>query len=218
MLPLGTLAPLFFFYAILAGQVSPSHGRSRKSTAALAGANGRGKFAFTDELKADVRMQCTWAARDVADAVRLSVKCEDPGARIRGGVTDMECEYSGKPGGCAGYRANSKTFWKQVARAFKKLQAKVCKDERALVRAGVCKSAPRDAHFKLDIHTTVVSAQSGIQTPPPPPLWPRATASPAAPTNCTGSENARRRAEQQCSSSWASFCAFFFQILSDDDC
>lgn len=215
MLPLGTLAPLFLFFAILAGQVSPSLGLSRKSSAALAGANGRGKFAFTDELNADVRMQCTWAARDVADAVRLSVKCEDPGARIRGGVTDLECEYSGKPGGCAGYRANSKTFWKQVARAFKKLQAKVCDDERALVRAGVCKSAPRDAHFKLDIHTSVASAQSGIRpTPPPPP--PRATSSPAAPTNCTGSENARRRAEQQCSSSWASFCAFFFQILSDD--
>lgn len=215
MWPLRTLAPLLLF-AILARQVSPSLGR-RNGSVATARANGRGKFAFTDDLDAGVRMQCTWAARDVVGAVRLSVKCEDPGARIRGGVTDVQCEYSGKPGGCAGYRADSGAFWKQVGRAFKKLRAKVCRDERALVKAAACKGAPRDAHFKLDIHTSVASAQSGIQ-PTPPPARPRATESPAAPANCTGSEAARRRAEQQCSSSWASFCTFFFQLLSGDDC
>lgn len=217
MLPLRTLGPLsffFFFSSILASQVSPSLGLGRKGRVVPL---GRGKFAFTDEFDEDVRMQCTWAARDVADTVRVSVKCEDPGARIRGGVTDIECEYSGKPAVCQGYQADGKTFWRQVARAFKKLQGKACNDERALVRTSLCKSARRDAHFKLDIHTSVASAQSGIQTPPPPPPRPRVTSSPAAPTNCTTSENARRKAEQQCSSTWASLCTFFFQIL-DDDC
>lgn len=212
MFPPRTLAPLFFFSIILASQLPPSLGLSRKG---LATPPGRGKFAFADEWDEDVRMQCTWAARDVADTVRVKVKCEDPGARIRGGVTDIECEYVGTPGVCPGYLANGRVFWRQVARAFKKLQAKVCNDERALVRTSVCKSARREAHFKLDIHTSVASAQSGIW-PPPTSAQPRVTASPAAPTNCTGSENARRRAEQQCSSPWASICALFFQILSDD--
>lgn len=211
MWPLRMFAPLFLL--ILAGQVAPYLGRGRKGSAVP---HGRGKFNFTDEWNEDVRMQCTWAARDVAETVRVSVKCEDPVARIRGGVTDIECEYGGTPSVCPGYLANGKAFWRQVARAFKKLQGKVCKDQRALVRTSVCKSARREAHFKLDIDTSVASAQSGIRTTPPPPLQTYVTVNHTVTTNCTGSENARRRAEQQCSSAWASICAFIFQILSDD--
>lgn len=226
MLLLRTLAPLLFV-AILGHQVSPSSGERRgkwaettertvtaaparaQRTGAKPAANGRGKFNFTEKEWNDeeVHMQCSWAAKDVAGAVKLSVKCENPEARIKGGVTDLECDYEGKPQRCPGYQTDPRGFWKQVARAFKKLQGKVCKDERVRVKAGMCKRAPRDAHFKLDIGSSRSSAQSGGLDMPP-----------TTPTACAGRDNARKRAEQHCSSSWASVCAFFFEILQSDDC
>lgn len=217
---LQTLA-LLLFVAILGHQVSPSSGERRGKwaetsertvTAAPARAQrtgAKGKFNFTEKEWNDeeVHMQCSWAAKDVAGAVKLSVKCENPEARIKGGVTDLECDYEGKPQRCLGYQTHPTGFWKQVTRGFKKLQGKVCKDERARVKAGLCRGAPRDAHFKLDIGSSRVSAQSGGLDMPPTTL-----------TSCVGRDNARKKAEQHCNSSWASVCAFFFEIVQSDDC
>lgn len=177
---------------------SRAHGPGDKSSA-----TGRGKFLIDEEQ--DRKMQCTWVAQDVPDAVRLSVKCEDPEARIRGGVTELQCQYNAKPQLCPGYLSNPKGFWKQVSRAFKKLQSKVCYDVRALVRTGMCKSAPRGAHFKLDINTSVASAQSGgydtySGTPEP--------------SACAA--QSRRKAEEHCNSSWVSLCELFFSMVESD--
>uniref|UniRef100_UPI0037E9442A fibroblast growth factor-binding protein 1 n=1 Tax=Semicossyphus pulcher TaxID=241346 RepID=UPI0037E9442A len=192
--------------------VTSAPGRAQKS-GNKSGATGRGKFIITDD-----NMQCTWGAKDVGDTVRLSVKCENPEARVKGGVTDLECKYNGKPQRCPGYQSDPKGFWKQVARLFKKMQGKVCKDERALVKAGMCKRAPRDAHFKLDISSPVSSGQSGGGSVDPKPLPTRSPGSaPAGPTACTGREQQKKKAEENCGR-WASVCTFLFTMVQNEDC
>lgn len=170
-------------------------------------ATGRGKFVISDR-----KMQCTWAAKDVGDTVRLSVKCENPEARIKGGTTDLECKYNGKPQLCQGYGSDPKGFWKQVARAFKRLQSKVCSDDRALVRAGMCKRAPRDAHFKLDINSAMAAGQSGGE---PLPTFPTSSV-PTGPRNCTEQQR-KKKAEENCGK-WASLCTFLISMLQSEEC
>nr|XP_046270876.1 fibroblast growth factor-binding protein 1-like [Scatophagus argus]XP_046270884.1 fibroblast growth factor-binding protein 1-like [Scatophagus argus] len=233
MMLLRTFA-LWLLLALLGQQVSQSYSESSKNRRAnktvtpapgraqrngKPAAKGRGKFSINRPLS-DAKMQCTWAAKDVADSVRLSVKCENPEARIKGGTTNLWCEYNAKPQRCPGYLSDPKGFWKQVARAFKRMQDKVCVDERALVRAGMCKRAPRDAHFKLDVLSSVASAQSGEpEIPKPRPPRPTSTAAGSPrPTTCTGRPNIREKAEEQCGSSWASLCTFVFSMLQSDDC
>ncbi|XP_061882174.1 fibroblast growth factor-binding protein 1-like [Entelurus aequoreus] len=163
---------------------------------------GRGRFHLHGT------MNCTWVARESSpDSVRVSVKCEDPVARVQGGETDMECAYDGKPQICPAYRSKRKGFWRQMGRSFKKLGADMCKDENAVVSASMCKRAPRDAHFKLDIGSSVIGAQSGGMDLPPP--------APFLPTPCP---ETRRRAEEYCSSSLANVCAFFLMMMQNDDC
>ncbi|XP_042341855.1 fibroblast growth factor-binding protein 1-like [Plectropomus leopardus] len=223
MLLLKTFAP-WLLLAFLGQQVSLSSAarnknRDRDRTVTTAApdraqrsgdkpaAKARGKFSKN-------KMQCTWGAKDVGDTVRLTVKCEDPVARVKGGVTDLQCLYNGKPQSCPGYRSNNKGFWKQVGRALKRLQDKACEDERALVKASMCKRAPRDAHFKLDVFSSVASAQSGgIDNTPPPPPPPRANT-----TACTRRADHRKTAEENCSDSWVSVCSFFLSLLQSDDC
>ncbi|XP_070684409.1 fibroblast growth factor-binding protein 1-like [Pempheris klunzingeri] len=219
MFLLRTFAP-WLLLAFLGQQVSLSSGARNRSRGAdktvtqapsrvqrggnKPAATGRGKFSISEQI------HCTWGARDVGDTVRLSVKC------VQGGVTDIRCDYNAKPQSCPGYLSDNKGFWKQVGRAFKKLKDKVCSDDRALVRTGMCKRAPRDAHFKLDMPSSVSSGQSGEpQTPRPLPPLPPSTA--AAPSACTGRANHRRKSEEHCGS-WASVCAFFFSMLQSDDC
>ncbi|XP_035494272.2 fibroblast growth factor-binding protein 1 [Scophthalmus maximus] len=190
--------------------MAASSGRAQRSGNKGA-ASGRGKFSLTDD-----KMRCTWGASDSGDAVRLSVKCENPEARAKGGTTDMRCEYDAKPQGCRGYRSDRKGFWKQVARALKRLQGKVCQDERALVKASMCKRAPRDAHFKLDVSSAVSSASGGDPETPPPRST--ATARPTAGRGCTRRADHRQTAEEYCNSSWASVCSFLFSMMQSDDC
>ncbi|KAK9540579.1 hypothetical protein VZT92_003021 [Zoarces viviparus] len=228
MLMLKTFAP-WLLLAFLGQQVSLSCGARNKNRGAeqtgtpapVRGqrsgnkhvARGRGKFSIKD------KMQCTWRAKDVGDTVRLSVICEDREARVKGGVTDLRCEYNAKPQSCPGYQSNTKGFWKQVARAFRRLQDNVCSDDHALVRIGMCKRAPRNAHLKLD-SSSVVSAQSGEPetTKPLPPHSIATAAPPAGPTACTRRANHRETAEENCSGSWASVCNLFLSMLQSDDC
>lgn len=176
-------------------------------------ASGRGKFSFKDYD--DMTMQCTWVAQDEADTVRLSVKCENPEARVKGGTTDLVCKYNGKPQLCPGYQSDPKGFWKQVGRTFKKLQSKVCSDDRALVRTAMCKRAPRNAHFKLDIGTAAAAGQSGVPDYPPPSPT-RASSNTSDPSVCAA--NSRKRAEEHCNSSWVSLCTFVFSVMQGEDC
>lgn len=205
MLLLRTFAPCLLLLVFLGQQVSLSCGaRSKKRGVDNTGnKTSRGKFSIKGKV------QCTWGARDVGDTVTLSVKCENPETRS----STLMCQYIAKPQSCPGYLSDNRGFWKQVARALSRLQGKVCTDEHALVKAGMCKRAPRDAHFKLDTVSSVTSAETGHRgTPPPPPA--RSTS--AAPTACTGRADHRKTAEEYCSSSWASVCSFFFSMLQSD--
>ncbi|KAM8878549.1 fibroblast growth factor-binding protein 1-like [Spinachia spinachia] len=175
-------------------------------------ASGRGKFLAVDKVL------CSWGAKDVGDSVRLSVKCKDQKTRGEGAVADLECQYSAKAQSCAGFRSDPRGFWRQVGRALKRLRGKVCKDGRALVRAGMCKGAPRDAHFKLDVLAPVASvaavqpAATEGRAPPP------ARSVSTGPTACAARADHRRTAEEKCGSSWASVCNFLLSIVQRDGC
>lgn len=216
-----TFAGGLLLLLFLGHHVAPALGARAPGRGQSAGdrpvATGRGKFSITDKTR------CTWRARDVGDSVKLAVKCEDSEAR----AGSLACQYTGRPQRCAGYLSDDGGFWKQVARALKRLGGKVCADERALVRAGMCKRAPRDAHFKLD-------ASDASRPPPPrsstttsaapPPRSPTAAAAPpprsttaaAAPAACAGRADHRGTAEEYCSSSWASVCAFLLSMVQSD--
>lgn len=187
----------------------PPLGRFQRSLSKNPSLGRGGKFTLTDG------MWCTWRPKDARAAVKLLVKCENPEARVKGGITDMACEYTAKPQRCPGFLPDPRAFWKQVGRALKKLQGKVCTDDKALVKAAMCKRAHRDAHFKLVIESSVVSAQSGgDETPAFTPTSNSLSSSPG-PTACPGHEERRRAAEEYCSSSWASVCAFFFSMVQN---
>lgn len=180
----------------------------------------KGKFSTKD------KMQCTWAARG-EETVTLAVTCKNPEAVITGGVTDFKCDYTAKPTTCSGFGTNPAGYWKQVARALKKMQRKLCKDERALVRAGMCKRAPQDAHFKLDPTSSQASGQqpddtvSRQKTPSSTPKTTTTTTTPATRNTkgpCTERVDQEKLAEEYCSSSWASLCTFFFSMVQSGDC
>ncbi|XP_060951196.1 fibroblast growth factor-binding protein 1-like [Limanda limanda] len=220
MLLLRTLAAGMLL-ALLGHQVSadrpvhPPGPRAHRSGQDKGDATGRGKFTLKDKTP------CTWGSRDSGRGVRLSVRCENPA-----GTSSMECKYNGKPQSCPGYTSNPKGFWKQVARAFKRLQDKVCKDQGSLVRAGMCKRAPRDAHFKLDPSSVVVSSQGADpKTTAAPRTTTISTTTTIISTSTSNSTSTgpdctkhRKTAEEYCSSSWASVCSFLFSMVQTDDC
>lgn len=140
------------------------------------------------------KSQCTWAATG-EDLFVLSVTCRKDD-RI------FSCEYVARPTSCPQYRANVQLFWKQIARALKK-QKKLCQDGGALVRTGVCRQAPREAHFRL-------SQRKDASPSSPPPAAPTAVKS-CQPEN-------RKLAEEYCNTSWMSFCTFFFTMVQNGDC
>ncbi|XP_062333364.1 fibroblast growth factor-binding protein 1-like [Osmerus eperlanus] len=237
MLFLRTLA-LWLFVACLAQQVLVSIGKgdgkgrkgkggSEKSEQSPNAAPSRteraatkGKFSTKDKL------QCTWAVRG-KETVTLAVTCKNPEAQVTGGLTELRCDYNAKPTTCPGFGTNPAGYWKQVARALKKLQRKLCQDERALVKAGMCKRATPDAHFKLDIGSIHSAARQPSDTVSPQKI-PRTNAMATTTTtppvrhskgsSCTERVDQQKLAEEYCSNSWASLCTFFFSMLQSGDC
>lgn len=248
MLLLRTLAPCLLF-ACLALQValcvgsrnkerkgkvdvralerSPSSAPFREDKGGKALAT-KGKFSTKDKL------QCTWVARG-EDTVTLAVTCQNPEAKVKGGVTDLSCTYTARPTSCPGYDSNPASYWKQVARALKKLQKKLCADSRAQIKTGMCKRAPQEAHFKLSVDTIVTLAQQPDKTAkqvftrrPQKPAKSTTVATTTSTTKvsrrnataiaCTENVDQQKLAEEYCSSSWASVCAFFFSLVQSGDC
>lgn len=227
--------------ACLAQQISLSAGaretgaRPHREAAGRTGTRStetKGKFTTKGDLR------CTWVARKaLPEEVKLRVNCKSlPRAvRLSGAATEMSCEYTGKPASCGGYRANERDFWKQTARALKKLPGgALCADDRVLVKTGMCKRAPIEAHFKL------------VSNPPRALTTPRArafttstatttekrarditsttrenrardTSTTAEPRPIDGCVDKQKLAEQHCSSAWSSLCVFFFKILDNSE-
>lgn len=141
------------------------------------------------------KSECTWAATG-EDLFTLGVTCKKGGR-------SFSCEYVARPTACLQYASNVKLYWKQMARALKK-QKNLCQDSRALVRAGMCKRAARDAHFRLR------NAQRKTDSPSTPPPASRAVKS-CQPENM-------KLAEEYCNNSWTSLCTFLFTMVQDYDC
>lgn len=147
--------------------------------------------------------ECRWAATG-QDVVVLVVTCKKGG-------TNFSCEYEARPSACPQYASDARLYWKQVARALKK-QKNLCRDRRAMIRAGMCRRASRDAHFTLrGNREKVVTAVTAV-TAPSPTLQPHL----GRVTTCP-SKN-KKRAEEFCDESWSSFCMFFFTMVQGDDC
>lgn len=209
MLRLGSVAP-WLLLVFLGHQVSLSSGRRTKNRGADGSVNpvpvrARGKFTTQD------RTECAWTTRHTGDAVTLFVRCEDLQPHADEPVT---CQYTAKPRSCPEYLSDPKGFWKQVGRALKKMQDTVCTDKRALVRVGMCKHAPREAHFKLNT-VGPLSFTKSRHPPTPPPVTPLSS-TPAATTPCAGRADHRKTAEEYCSGSWASVCSFIFSMVQSD--
>ncbi|XP_034399942.1 fibroblast growth factor-binding protein 1 [Cyclopterus lumpus] len=138
------------------------------------------------------KSECTWAATG-DDVFILGVACKK-------GDRSFGCEYVARPAACSQYASNVKVYWKQIARALKKHKS-LCQDSRASVRAGVCRRAAGEAHFRLR------NAQRKTFSP---------SAAPGAVKSCQPGN--RKLAEEHCNDSWSSFCTFFFTMVQDYDC
>lgn len=165
----------------------PKVGRQAKSVSAQL---IKGKLVTTD------KSECNWAATG-EDPVTLSIICmkED---------RSFSCEYTARPTACPQYVSNVRLYWRQIGRALKK-QSNLCQDSSALVRAGMCRRAARNAHFRL--HVTQRMTTSPLYIPPPPVKAVRS----CQPGN-------RKRAEEYCNNSWSSFCTFLFTMVQDYGC
>lgn len=184
------------------GRGRESEGEDRLPEKPLADSNGKtqsGKAFLKGKFSTKDKTQCTWLA-DEEDTVTLGVVCQ------KGGV-GFNCEYSARPATCAPYASNVKQYWKQIARALKK-QKNICQDAAALVKAGMCKKAPRDAHFKLRISEA-----------PPPVVQPENTRQSSSDNkSCSDKVDQKKLAEEYCSGSWVTFCNFFFTMVQNEDC
>lgn len=141
--------------------------------------------------------QCTWAASEGGvkedGAIVLGITCKRGTERI------LHCEYTAKPRLCSEYTSNVDVFWKQIGHSLKK-QKTFCRDSKALLKAGMCRKAPRDAHFAL--RTTPKTHQASARKKKP----------------CPNLTNKQKLAEEYCSSSWSSVCTFFFAMIETENC
>lgn len=150
----------------------------------------KGKLVTTD------KSECTWSATG-NDLLTLRITCQK-------GVSRFSCEYNARPSVCPQYSSKAELFWKQMARALKKHQS-LCEDSNVPIKAGLCKRAAKDAHFRLS------HVQEKTIAPPPPSL-PKLRAV----KSCQ--DDNMKRAEEYCSNSWSSVCVFFFTMVQDYDC
>ncbi|XP_020773271.1 fibroblast growth factor-binding protein 1 [Boleophthalmus pectinirostris] len=149
----------------------------------------RGKTVTKDKA------ECTWAATG-DDVFTLGVTCKKAGKRI-------SCDYVARPNLCAQFAGNPKLYWRQIARSLKK-QKDLCQDSNALVKAGMCRKAPRDAHFRLGKADSKAGPRSGPKPSPP------------AVRSCQPAN--KKLAQEYCKHAWSTFCTFFFTMVKDQDC
>ncbi|XP_073710689.1 fibroblast growth factor-binding protein 1-like [Misgurnus anguillicaudatus] len=140
---------------------------------------------------------CTWVAARKGDRFILGVTCKN----ARNG---FECEYVGKPSSCLQYSSNTKVYWKQINRSLKK-HKRLCRDNTALVKARVCRTAPEDAHFRM------MRARSAVPSP--------LSGSPVVENDpCPGRMDRQKLADEYCTNSWSSLCTFLFLMVENDEC
>ncbi|KAJ8262426.1 hypothetical protein GJAV_G00166340 [Gymnothorax javanicus] len=169
-------------------QPSARHEKERKPPSVKG--DFKGRFSTKD------KSQCTWVAAGEHEFT-LRVNCKK-------GTDTSHCEYKGRPTVCPEYASSSRFYWKQIARSLKK-QKTLCKDSTALVKAGMCRRAPKAAHFKLS------NAPNKPQESSPP------LSRSSGGKSCA--ELRKQHVEEYCSTSWTSVCTMLFSMVQgDEDC
>ncbi|XP_041846554.1 fibroblast growth factor-binding protein 1 isoform X2 [Melanotaenia boesemani] len=142
------------------------------------------------------KSECIWAATG-EHLVILNVTCMK-------GDRSFRCKYTARPGVCPQYVSNTELYWKQISRALQK-QENLCQDSSVLVKAGMCRRAARDSHFKL--HGTQKKKDASSYLPP---------SAAGAVKSCQPAN--KKLAEEFCSDSWSSLCTLLFTMVKDYDC
>ncbi|XP_063049026.1 fibroblast growth factor-binding protein 1 [Engraulis encrasicolus] len=180
--------------------------------------NSRASNVFKGKFSTKDKTQCTWKAEGT-DTYIMTVRCTK-------GKDVKECTYMGRPDTCPGYADNTKGYWKQIGRSVKK-QKKLCQDPRGLIRAGMCKRAPQDAHFKLvdtptdagqpKVVPTVKAVKKLVPTTTTKTSTTVTTPKGGKPP-CTERVDHKKLAEEKCGETWASLCNFLFTFVQSSDC
>ncbi|NXS58176.1 FGFP1 protein, partial [Brachypteracias leptosomus] len=180
-----------------------------------------GKSSPKGKFKTKENAECTWAVTDM-NAATVHVECKH-------GDSEFWCEFSGDPSTCAQYRANQKSYWKQVSRSLKK-QKEICQDPKSVLKSKVCRKGPRSAHLRLTYSSLLISAgpaktdaihhvKEVVQTPA------AAFVTEKKPEH--HSEDCvedidyidqKKVAEEYCPESFLSFCNFFITMIQDKKC
>ncbi|TSV81514.1 Fibroblast growth factor-binding protein 1 [Bagarius yarrelli] len=138
--------------------------------------------------------RCLWAATEssVGDngTFVLSITCK------KGTERSLQCEYTAKVRLCPEYTTNVNAFWKQIGSSLKR-QKMLCRDSKTLLKAKMCRKAPKGAHFALSITPLVQPTSNKL---------------------CSNLSHKQKLAEEYCGSSWSSFCTFFFAMVETEDC
>ncbi|XP_016360040.1 fibroblast growth factor-binding protein 1-like [Sinocyclocheilus anshuiensis] len=195
----GTVALLLFLACLSQLTLAADSIRgARRKGRRLESRGGKNMSVHKGLFKTKSKAQCLWVARG-EDNYTMTVTCK------RGDEDGFSCKYTAKPATCTEYGSNPLGYWKQIAKSVRR-QKKLCADPRALIRAGMCKRAPLDAHFKL-IETS--------QEKPPTEKTPTTT---NTTRRCTERTDHSEVAKEMCGDSWASLCAFVFTIIQSGDC
>uniref|UniRef100_A0A1A7ZIK9 Fibroblast growth factor binding protein 1 n=1 Tax=Nothobranchius furzeri TaxID=105023 RepID=A0A1A7ZIK9_NOTFU len=86
--------------------------------------------------------ECSWIAAGET-LITLNVTC-------RKGDISISCEYAARPSLCPQYASSEVDYWVQISKALKK-HKNLCQDKHGLLRAGMCRGAAREAHFRLRV-------------------------------------------------------------------
>uniref|UniRef100_A0A8C3ZVI2 Uncharacterized protein n=1 Tax=Denticeps clupeoides TaxID=299321 RepID=A0A8C3ZVI2_9TELE len=194
---LGTLALLL----VVALAAASSGGKGRRGgKLGVRGDFVAGKFSTKD------KMRCAWRASG-DDVYNLTLTCSKDGA------ARVTCAFTGRPGACAGYARNADAYWRQVERALKKREAP-CREPRAPIRAGMCKRAPGNAHFRRapdgaeDAKSTEGQGRKATR---------RTGTVTVAASTCTRTDHSQQ-AREKCGEAWASLCNMLFTLVQSTDC
>ncbi|TSO98538.1 Fibroblast growth factor-binding protein 1 [Bagarius yarrelli] len=175
--------------------------RERKKAKTVDGVAFKGKFTgHTGE-------RCTWTANG-EERYTLKVTCLV--TTMRKPVSSYTCEYTGELALCPSFITRPHAFWKQISRELQQQKQHLCRDARKTIKARMCKSGPRAAHFRLvgpskEITLTTPVMRTGIRDD-------------TLTTECTRRADHRQLAREKCGGSWANFCNFLFQIVQSGDC
>lgn len=163
----------------------------------------KGKFRTKDKA------QCSWVARG-EDKYTLTVTCKP------GKGNEFSCKYNARPASCPAYVAEPAAYWAQITRSLRK-QKKLCSDPRSMLRAGMCKSAPQEAHFKLT-ETEHEKSPTKEKTPRNEKEMTTNATTPDTTRKCAQNSDHSKMAKERCGDSWASLCTFLFTLVQNGDC